>query len=115
MPEGWCVNAWLRRRETQGPSYKHAVLATRRTNSVCLMKKIITCMAFPLRRGSKTTKDGIASSWREKKYNNTIHDSGESFQSCVGYWNSIERISYVFMPHFWDPSFELTFKMLIYA
>lgn len=73
-------------------------------------------MAFPLRRGSKTTKVGKASSWREKKTtNNTIHDSGESFQSCMGYWNSIERISCVFMPHFWDPSFDFIFKMLICA
>lgn len=67
-------------------------------------------MAVPWRRGSKTTKVGKAGSWREKK--NTIHDSGESFQSCVGYWNSIERISCVFMPHFWDPSFGFIFKML---
>lgn len=51
----------------------------------------------------------------KKKKKNTIHDSGESFQSCLGYWNSIERISCVFMPHFWDPSFDFIFKMLISA
>lgn len=61
-------------------------------------------MAFPLRRGSKTRKDGKAKTPGEKKkYTNTIDGSGEPFKSCVGYWNSIERISRVFMPHFWDP------------
>ena len=45
----------------------------------------------------------------------TPEGSGGSFKSCVGYWNSYERISCVFMPHFWDLSFDFIFKTLIYA
>ena len=40
--------------------------------------------------------------------------SGGSYKSCVRYWNSNER-SCVFMPHFWDPSFDFVFKALVYA
>lgn len=57
---------------------------------------------------------------REKKKNRitqfmTPDGSGGSFKLCVSYWNSIERISCVFMPHFWDLSFDFIFKTLIYA
>lgn len=73
-------------------------------------------MAFPLRRGSKTLKKKKKKeneALGERK-NTVIHDSGESKEYCVGYWNSTER-NYVFIPHFWDPNFALIFKLLIYA
>lgn len=70
-------------------------------------------MAFPLRRGSKTLKKRKIK-LLEREKNTVIHDSGESNEYCVGYWNSTER-NYVFIPHFWDPNFALIFKLLIYA
>lgn len=46
----------------------------------------------------------------KKKNDNAINDFGESFQSCMGYWNSNERISCFLLPHFWDPSFDSYLK-----
>lgn len=73
-------------------------------------------MAFPFKKKKKkeVKQQSIemgAPGERKKKNDNAIYDLRESFQSCMGYWNSNERISCFFcMPHFWDPGFDSYLK-----
>lgn len=66
-------------------------------------------MAFPLKRGSKTTKYGKASSWREKKKMQLM--TLESHFNHVWVIGIQMKGYHVFLlPHFWDPSFDSYLK-----
>lgn len=68
--------------------------------TACLKQIIITCMAFPLRRGSKNKNKRKRKLLEREKKNTVIHDSGGSNEYCVGYWNSIERNCKFLFPTF---------------
>lgn len=69
-------------------------------------------MAFPFFKKKKEVKQQsieMGAPGEKKKNDNAIYDLRESFQSCMGYWNSNERISCFFV----CPTFGILVLILI--